>query len=118
MLARQAEEPPHARRMGLAQRLEQPLDHGPQHLVRLEVQRGPGQSGVAPVEERGAELVQPAVGPVQQDLDHGLDGSITRQSLQMPLDCGGCGFVIQGDSGLERGDNRPIIPPPHVTTPR
>ena len=60
---------------GLAQGLEQPLDHRAEQLVGLEVQRRPRQPRVAAVEQGGAELVQPADGPVQQGPDDGSAGA-------------------------------------------
>jgi hypothetical protein len=43
VLTGQAEEPAHGPPAGIAQRLEQPLDHRAEQLVRLAVQRRPRQ---------------------------------------------------------------------------
>ena len=110
MLAGQGEELPRARRAGLAECLEQPLDHGPEHLVRLEVRRRPGQAGVAAVEQRGAELLQPVDGPAQQSADHCLGGGIGRQLIQITLDGGGSWFCVHDGSGLSKATTVPIVP--------
>jgi hypothetical protein len=74
VLAGQGEELPCAGRAGLAQRLEQPLDHGAEQLVGLEVQRRPDQARVAAVQEVGTKLVQSADGSLEQGPDHQLGG--------------------------------------------
>jgi hypothetical protein len=99
VLAGQGEELPRRRRARLAERLEKPLDHGREHLVGLEVQRRPGQAGVAAVQEVGAELVQPADGPVQQGPDHRLGGGIAGQFVQVALDGDSGAFLVHFCSG-------------------
>ena len=98
MLAGQGEELADGPRAGLAQGLEQPLDHGAEHLVGLQVQRRPRQPRVAPVQQGGAEVVQPADGPVEQGPDDRLGGRVAGQFVQVALDDGGGVFLVHGES--------------------
>jgi hypothetical protein len=88
VLAGQGEELARVRRPGLAQRLEQPLDHRAEQLVRLEVERRPRQARVAPVQQRGAELVQPIDRAGEQGADGLLVGHVTGQLVQVALNDG------------------------------
>jgi hypothetical protein len=95
--AGQGEELTHVRGAGLAQGLEQPLDHGAEHLVGLQVERRPGQPGVAAVQQRGAELVQPAGGTIQEGPDDRLGGRTAGQLVQVALDDDGGAFLVHGN---------------------
>ena len=79
MPAGQGEELADGPRAGLAQGLEQSLDHGAEHFVYLEVDRRPGQPWIAPVQERGAELMQSPDRTVQQGPDDRVAGAGQRR---------------------------------------
>jgi hypothetical protein len=96
VLAGQGEELARGRRSGLAQRLEQALDHGAEQLVGLQVQRRPGQSRVAAVEEGGAEVVESPDGLVEQGPDDRLGGCAGGQLVQVALDDDGGGLFGHG----------------------
>ena len=89
MLVGQGEELAHGPGAGLAQGLEQPFHHGAEQLVGLQVQRRPRQARIAAVQQRGAEQVQAADGPVEQGPDDRLGGRIPGQLVQVALDHGG-----------------------------
>jgi len=86
VLTGQGEELAHRPRADLAQRLEQPLDHRAKQFVRLEVEGRPRQARVAPVQEGGAEFVQPADGPIEEGADGRLGGCVATQLVQVALD--------------------------------
>ena len=48
---------------------------------------------IAPVQQGGAQQVEPADGPVKQGVDDRLGGRIPRQLVQVALDRGGCVFL-------------------------
>src|SRR5262249_53418925 len=72
VLVRDREELPDISGTRLAKRLHEALDHGAEHLVRLEVERRPGQSRIASVEQRCAELVEPSRRSAEQAPNDGL----------------------------------------------
>jgi hypothetical protein len=117
VLAGQREELPRVRRAGLAQGLEEPLDDGAEQLVRLQVRRRPGQAGVAAEQEGGAELMQPADGPVQQGADDRLGGRITGQLVQVALDGRSGVFLVHGGPGVSTAIGV-IVPRPGVNPQR
>ncbi len=86
VLVGQREELAHGPGAGFADRLEQPLHHGAEQFVGLQVQRRLRQARVAFVEKRGAQHVQAAYGPVQQGPDDRLGGRISAQLVQVALD--------------------------------
>ena len=88
MLVGQGEELAHVPRPGVPHGLEEPLDHGPEHFVRLEVQRRPRQPRVTPVQQGGAQVLQPADGPVQEGPDDRLRRRVPGQRVQVALDDG------------------------------
>ena len=96
MLAGQGEELADRRRAGLAEGLEQPLDHRAEHLVGLQVQRRAREPRVAAVEQGGTEVVQPADGPVEQGPDDRLGGGVAGQFVQVALDDGRGLFLTHG----------------------
>jgi hypothetical protein len=98
VLAGQGEELADAGRPGLAQRLQEPLDDGREHLVGLEVQRRSGEAGVALVEQGGAELVEAADRPIQQCPNDRLGGRVAGQLVQVSLDGGGGVFPVHDNS--------------------
>ena len=61
------------------------FDHGPEQLVGLQVQRRAGEARVAAVEQGGAEVVQPADGPVEQLPHHRLGRGVAGQFVQVAL---------------------------------
>jgi len=68
--------------------LHQPFDHRPEHLLRPQVDRSPGQPRVAAVQQAGAEQVQPVHRPRQQCPDDRLGRRIAahvRQGVQVLL---------------------------------
>ena len=74
MLVGQREELAHGLGAGFAQRLEQPLHHGAEQFVGLHVQGRPCQARITPVQERSAEQVPSADGPVEQVPDDRFGG--------------------------------------------
>ncbi len=89
MLVGQGEELAHGPGAGLAQGLEQPFRHGAEQFVGLQVQRRLRQARITPVQQRGAQQVQPADGPVQQGPDDRLGGRIPGQLVEVALHDGG-----------------------------
>ena len=106
VLAGQGKELTRGCRPDLAERLEQPFHDGPKHFVHLEVQRRLGQARVAPVQKRGAQLVQPADGPVQQCPDDRLGRRIAGQLIQVALDHNGGVFFTHGAAHPPEGGCR------------
>ena len=74
MLVGQREQLAHGPGPGLAQGLEQPFRHGAEQFIGLEVQRRPRQARITAVQQRGAQHVQAADGPVEQGPDDRLGG--------------------------------------------
>jgi hypothetical protein len=70
VLAGEGEELPRISRAGLAQGLDEALDHGREHLVHLEVHGRARQAGVTAVQNGRTELVQPADGSSEPSPDH------------------------------------------------
>jgi hypothetical protein len=70
----QREQLPHGPGPGLAHRLEQPLLHGAQQFVGLHVPRRQRQARITPAQQRRAQQVESADGPVQQGPDDRLGG--------------------------------------------
>jgi hypothetical protein len=118
VLVGQGEKLAHRPRAGLAQRLEQPLDHRAKQLLRLEVERRPRQAWVAPKQERGAELVQSADCPVEQGADGLLGVCIAGQFVQVALDDGRGAILFHAASSAAERRYRAIIPPAGETPPR
>ncbi len=79
VLVGQGEELAHGLGTGCTHGLEQPFHHGAEQLVRLQVQRRLHETGVAPVQQVGAEQLQPTGRPVQERPDDRLGGRISRQ---------------------------------------
>jgi hypothetical protein len=96
VLVGQREELPHRPGPDLAQGLQEPLGHGVEQFLGLEVQRRPRQAGIAAVQQRGAQQVQAADGPVEQGRDDRLGGRIPRQLVQVALDHGGRLVIAHG----------------------
>jgi hypothetical protein len=112
VLAGQREELAHGRRAGLAQRLEQTLDHRAEQLARLEVEGRLRQARVTPVQEGGAELVQPADRPVEQGADGLLGRRVAGQLVQVALDDDRGASLFHGASSEGERQYRAIIPRP------
>ena len=83
------------------------------NAAEAEVQRRLRQPRVAPVQQGGAELVQPADGPVQQRPDDRLGGRLPGQGVQVALHDSRGVLFVHGRPPPEGGGVRPgRCPPP------
>ena len=119
MLVGQAEELAHRLRAGFTHRLEQPFGHGAEQFLRLQVEGRLRQTWVAPVEQGGAQEVQPADRPVKQIPDNRLGEGILGEVVKEALDHGRGMLFARRENPSARGQvERLILPRRNVHPPR
>src|SRR5262245_9942525 len=80
-------------RLDFTHGLQQPLDNSAQHLTRFQIERGSCETGVAAVEQRGAQQLKSVRRPAHQVADDRLDRRIASkgsQVVQVMLNRNGC----------------------------